>query len=206
MTGAASKQAGEKVLLSASAGLDARVSVSPTLNLDLTFNPDFSQIEVDELVTNLTRFNIFLPEKRTFFLENGDLFADFGYSAVRPFFSRKNGLDDNRNAVPILYGVRLTGNLDKTTRIGLMNIHSLDSENAFGQNQSAVSIQKNFGRSYIRGLLLNRQAFDESERVGKDFGRNTSLDAGYVSNDGKISAWASMHHSYKAEVNGKTGF
>ena len=81
-----------------SAGLDARFSVSPTLNLDLTVNPDFSQIEVDELVTNLTRFNIFLPEKRTFFLENGDLFAGFGFGQARPFFSRTIGLDANREA------------------------------------------------------------------------------------------------------------
>jgi len=206
VTSSVNKLAGEEVKLSASAGLDARVSISPTLNLDVTFNPDFSQIEVDELVTNLTRFNIFLPEKRTFFLENGDLFADFGYSNVRPFFSRRIGLDSRRNAVPILYGARLTGNLNKTTRIGLMNIHSLESENSLGQNQSAVSLQKNFGRSYVRGLFLNRQAFDKSEMVRKDFGRNTSLDAGYVSNDGKVSAWGSMHHSFKPEVTGKTGF
>ena len=87
VTGAVNKLKGEDATVNGSAGLDARVSVTPTLNLDLTFNPDFSQIEVDELVTNLTRFNIFLPEKRTFFLENGDLFSDFGYSGVRPFFS-----------------------------------------------------------------------------------------------------------------------
>ncbi len=206
VTSSVNKVAGEDTKLSASAGLDARVSVSPTLNLDLTFNPDFSQIEVDELVTNLTRFNIFLPEQRTFFLENGDLFADFGYSAVRPFFSRRIGLDSKRQAVPILYGARLTGNLNKTTRVGLMNIHSLNTDSSLGQNQSAVSFQKNFGRSFVRGLFLNRQAFDNGEMVGSDYGRNTSLGGGYVSNDGKVSAWASMHHSYKPDVSGKTGF
>ena len=206
VTGSVNKVAGEEVELTASAGLDARVSVSPTLNLDLTFNPDFSQIEVDELVTNLTRFNIFLPEKRTFFLENGDLFADFGYPAVRPFFSRKIGLDSERQAVPILYGARLTGNINKTTRLGLVNIHSLNSDNSYAQNQSAVSIQKNFGRSYVRGLFLNRQAFDKSQIVNKDYGRNTSLEGGYVSDDGKISLWASMNHSYKPNIKGKTGF
>lgn len=206
VTGSVNKEVGEDVKLSANAGLDARVSVTPTLNLDLTFNPDFSQIEVDELVTNLTRFNIFLPEKRTFFLENGDLFADFGYSAVRPFFSRRIGLDSERQAVPILYGARLTGNLNKTIRMGVMNIHSLESENSFAQNQSAFSVQKNFGRSYIRGLFLNRQAFDGTKAVDQDFGRNTSLDAGYISDDGKVSAWASMHHSFKPEISGKTGF
>ncbi len=206
VTGSVNKQAGEEVKVAGNAGLDARVSVSPTLNLDLTFNPDFSQIEVDELVTNLTRFNIFLPEKRTFFLENGDLFSDYGYPGVRPFFSRKIGLDSERQAVPILYGARLTGNINKTIRMGIVNIHSLNSENSFAQNQSAVSVQKNFGRSYIRGLFLNRQAFDKSEIVNNDYGRNTSLDLGYVSDNGKINAWGSMHHSFKPNVSGKTGF
>ncbi len=206
VTGSINKVAGEKVAVKGSAGLDARVSVSPTLNLDLTFNPDFSQIEVDELVTNLTRFNIFLPEKRTFFLENGDLFADFGYPSVRPFFSRKIGLDSERQAVPILYGARLTGNLTKTTRLGVMNIHSLKSDNSFAQNQSAVSFQKNFGRSYVRGLFLNRQSFDGVETVKKDFGRNTSLDAAYISDDGKITSWVALNHSFKPNIKGKTGF
>ncbi len=206
LTGSMNKLVGEDLKLNGNAGLDARVSISPTLNLDLTFNPDFSQIEVDELVTNLTRFNIFLPEKRTFFLENGDLFADSGYSAVRPFFSRRIGLDSERQAVSILYGARLTGNINNTTRIGVMNIHSLSSDNSLAQNQSAVSIKKNFGRSFIRGMFLNRQAFEGTETVDQDYGRNTSLDAGYISNDGKISTWASMHHSFKPQITGKTGF
>lgn len=206
VTGSVNKLVGEDAKYKTAAGLDARVSLSPTLNLDLTFNPDFSQIEVDELVTNLTRFNIFLPEQRTFFLENGDLFADFGYSAVRPFFSRRVGLDRNRQAVPILYGARLTGNLNKTTRIGLMNIHSLEGDNTFAQNQSAFSVQKNFGRSYIRGLFLNRQAFDGTETIGQDYGRNSSFDAGYISDDGQKTAWANINHSFKPGVRRKTAF
>ena len=206
VTGSIEKVVGEETSFETSAGLDARVSLSPTLNLDLTFNPDFSQIEVDELVTNLTRFNIFLPEKRTFFLENGDLFADFGYSAVRPFFSRRIGLDSERLAVPILYGARLTGNLNKTTRVGLLNIHSLESDNTEAQNQSAVSLQKNFGRSFIRTMFLNRQAFNGSEVINRDYGRNISLEGGYVSTDGKISAWGALHRSFKADIDNKSGF
>lgn len=78
VSGSVNKVAGEELSLKSSAGLDARLSVSPTLSLDLTFNPDFSQIEVDELVTNLTRFNIFLPEQRTFFLSRKWRFV-FGF-------------------------------------------------------------------------------------------------------------------------------
>ncbi len=206
VTTSVSKEPDVDAVFSANAGLDARVSVTPTLNLDLTLNPDFSQIEVDELVTNLTRFSIFLPEKRTFFLENSDLFSDSGYPGVRPFFSRTIGLDSERQAVPILYGARLTGNLNKKTRLGVMNIHSLKSDNTAAQNQSAVAMQRNFGRSFVKGMFLNRQGFDGTSSIENDFGRNTSIEGVYISNDGKMAGWASAHHSFKSEVKSKTGF
>ncbi len=190
----------------ANAGLDARVSVTPTLNLDLTLNPDFSQIEVDELVTNLTRFSIFLPEKRTFFLENSDLFADFGQGGASPFFSRRIGLDNNRQTVPILYGMRLTGNLNPDLRIGVMNIHSLKSDNTAAQNQSALSFQRRFGRSYVQGLFLNRQGFDGFEQVKSDFGRNASLEAAFVSDNGQYVGKLGMHRSFKDGYGDKSGF
>lgn len=191
--------------ISANAGLDARVSVTPTLNLDLTLNPDFSQIEVDELVTNLTRFSIFLPEKRTFFLENSDLFADFGHGDAAPFFSRRIGLDSKRQTVPILYGLRLTGNLNPDLRIGVMNIHSLESDNSAAQNQSALSFQRRIGRSYIQALLLNRQGM-ESDINDASFGRNASLEGAYVSDNGQYQLKMGMHQSFKNDIKGKTGF
>ena len=64
--------------LSGGVGLDAKIALTSNLNLDVAINPDFSQVEVDQQVTNLTRFNIFFPERRTFFLENADIFANFG--------------------------------------------------------------------------------------------------------------------------------
>lgn len=70
------------------AGFDAKIAVTPSLNLDLTVNPDFSQVEVDQQQTNLNRFELFFPERRQFFLENNDLFGDFGFRTIRPFFSR----------------------------------------------------------------------------------------------------------------------
>ncbi len=65
-------------------GGDAKIALSSALNLDLTVNPDFSQVEVDQQVTNLDRFEIFFPERRQFFLENADLFSSFGhiYSSI----------------------------------------------------------------------------------------------------------------------------
>jgi hypothetical protein len=67
-------------------GVDAKLSLSSSLNLDLTVNPDFSQVEVDRQVSNLDRYELFFPERRQFFLENGDLFSNIGYTNIRPFF------------------------------------------------------------------------------------------------------------------------
>ncbi len=193
------------------AGLDAKLALSSTLNLDLTLNPDFSQIEADELVTNISRFDISLPEKRTFFLENADVFSDFGAPGVRPFFSRRIGLDEDLEAVPILYGLRATGNINKDNRIGIMNIHSRSSQNSFAQNQSAVSYKRQFGRSFVQGLFLNRQAFEDENSVKNDFGRNLSLEGLYLSDDGKVQVWGAAHRSIKKNYDEKnmiynTGF
>lgn len=185
------------------AGLDAKVALSSTLNLDLTLNPDFSQIEADELVTNLTRFSISLPEKRTFFLENADVFANFGTRGIRPFFSRRIGLDSNSEAVPILYGARATGNIDKNNRIGIMNVHSRSSANSFAQNQSAISYKRQFGRSFIQGLFLNRQAYDKIDAIENDYGRNISVEGFYLSDDEKLKFWGATHGSIKAGLNTK---
>ncbi|OYZ55898.1 MAG: hydrolase, partial [Sphingobacteriales bacterium 24-40-4] len=87
-------------------GTDAKIAVNSSLNLDLTVNPDYSQVEVDRQVANLDRFELFFPERRQYFLENGDLFSNFGYQNTRPFFSRRIGL-----GVPIQYGARLSGKL-----------------------------------------------------------------------------------------------
>jgi hypothetical protein len=142
------------------AGFDAKVSISSNMNLDLTVNPDFSQIEVDQQVTNLTRFNIFFPEKRTFFLENADLYADLGYESIRPFYSRTIGLDPKRNAIPIIGGVRLSGNLNKKLRVGLMNIQTLKKNDFAAQNYTAIVLkQRVLKRSGINAYFLNRQSF-----------------------------------------------
>ena len=104
-------------------GLDAKVTLSTSLNLDLTINPDFSQVEVDQQRTNLDRFELFFPEKRQFFLENSDLFASLGSKSIRPFFSRRIGL-----ATPVIGGARLSGKLGPNYRLGIMSIQTDSNE------------------------------------------------------------------------------
>ncbi|RMG78689.1 MAG: hypothetical protein D6714_17580 [Bacteroidetes bacterium] len=197
-------------------GGDAKISVTSSLNLDLTFFPDFSQIEVDEQVTNLTRFNIRLPEKRTFFLENSDVFEDFGRGLARPFFSRRIGLDADGNNLPLLYGARLSGNIDPNTRIGAMNIQTGGAD-SLRQNYSAVALhRKVFARSVVKAYFFNREAtrwdeslldneFTELKKTDK-YGRNAGLEFNYFSPGGKTRAWLGYGHSFKEGIHSENGF
>src|SRR5205085_7232547 len=91
------------------AGLDVKYSLTPSVTLDATFNTDFAQVEVDEQQINLTRFDLFFPEKRPFFLENSGIF-DFGAPReTEIFFSRRIGIDESGNQVPIDAGLRVSG-------------------------------------------------------------------------------------------------
>jgi hypothetical protein len=141
------------------AGIDAKVALGPALNFDVTVNPDYSQVDVDQQVTNLDRFELFFPEKRQFFLENGDQFANFGYPTIRPFFSRRIGLD----GVPIHFGARLSGKLDKDWRLGVMDMQtgSVDQTSVPAANFYVAALQRRvFSRSNIGLLLVGKETAD----------------------------------------------
>ena len=148
-------------------GGDAKIAISSSLNLDLTVNPDFSQVDVDRQVTNLDRFELFFPERRQFFLENGDLFANFGYSNIRPFFSRRIGL-----GVPIQFGARLSGKIDRNWRVGLMNMQTneVESRGLPAQNFSVLALQRRvFARSNIGLLVVNKESLNYSPDQNSEF-------------------------------------
>lgn len=190
----------ETAVLTPNAGLDAKVAVSSSLNLDLTINPDFSQVEVDVQQTNLERFDLFFPERRTFFLENSDLFGSFGIPPTRPFFSRRIGLDDEVRPIPILFGARLSGNVTEKWRIGLMSMQTGAKNDFLGQNYSVGAFQRRvLKRSSVNGILLNRQAFADGKFVGDDFNRNAGLEFNYSSADGKWIAWGQYHQTFGPE-------
>lgn len=148
-----------------SAGFDAKIGITPSLNLDLTVNPDFSQVEVDQQVTNLNRFEIYYPERRQFFIENQDLFANFGSERTRPFFTRRIGIsrDTTTDIIvqnPLLYGARLSGKIDKNWRVGLLNTQTASqaSQGISGQNYTVGVLQRQvFGRSNVSAIFVNRQ-------------------------------------------------
>ena len=139
-------------------GMDAKIGITSSLNLDLTINPDFSQVDVDQQVINLDRYELFFPEKRQFFLENGDQFSNFGYSTIHPFFSRRIGL-----GAPIQFGARLSGKLDKNWRLGVMDMQTgpVDSVALPAQNFAVVALQRKiFARSNIGFIFINKQSIN----------------------------------------------
>ena len=141
-------------------GGDAKIALTPSLNLDLTVNPDFSQVDVDQQVTNFNRFELFFPERRQFFLENSDIFNSFGGTETRPFFSRRIGL-----GTPIQYGARLSGKLDNNWRVGLLNIKTSANRDTSvalpSYNFSVLAVQRKlFSRSNISMMLVNKEGLD----------------------------------------------
>ncbi|NBT07443.1 MAG: hypothetical protein EB092_05550, partial [Chitinophagia bacterium] len=202
---------GKTLQNSGNAGFDAKVTLNSSLNLDVTVNPDFSQVEVDQQVTNLTRFNIFLPEKRAFFLENGDLFSALGNYFISPFYSRTIGLDKQGNTIPILLGARISGNLNASTRIGMMNIQTGAKGNYSPENFSAFTIQKRFWqRSLLKTYFLNRENFISDVDLKKNpmdrYGRNAGMTLSLANNEGTKKAEISYHQSIKPTINNKDAF
>lgn len=190
-------------------GGDVKVGLTPSLNLDLTINPDFSQVEVDQQVTNLSRFEIFFPEKRQFFLENADLFENFGNEDALPFFSRRIGIAyDSALAqnVPksVLFGARVTGKLDDNWRIGLLSaqVEGQSDFNLSSQNYSVAVIQRNiFKTSNISAIFTNKQGLPSGE-IDEVFNRVAGIDYNLNSRDGVWKGKAFYHQSmdnYKLE-------
>ncbi|TAK34147.1 MAG: hydrolase [Saprospiraceae bacterium] len=165
-------------------GVDAKVALTSSLNLDLTVNPDFSQVEVDVQQVNLDRFELFFPERRQFFLENADLFSNYGYETIRPFFSRRIGLD-----APIRFGARLSGKIDKNWRIGLLNIQTGKSGSDIpAQNFGVFSLQRRvFARSNVSAIFVNRQSFDNEDLADKtsvtEYNRNLGFEYNLASSN-----------------------
>ena len=131
------------------AGVDAKLTVSPTVTADLTAATDFAQVEVDQQVINLTRFPFFFPEKRAFFLESSGLF-DFGTPGrVQVLYSRRVGLDSTGGVVPILAGGRVYGRTGPW-RFGVLDARTGGADRA---NNAVVRVQRDLlARSYVGAI------------------------------------------------------
>ncbi|MBI4455686.1 MAG: carbohydrate binding family 9 domain-containing protein [Acidobacteria bacterium] len=171
----------------ADAGFDLKYGLTSSFTLDATVNTDFSQIEVDEQQVNLTRFSLFFPEKRDFFLENAGIFVfgqtDQGGGAVGgprgraeereiiPFFSRRIGLSSLGGPIPILAGIRLTGRPGRHS-IGFLNMQTREAGSEPANNFTVLRVKRDIlAYSEVGALLINRQADhpgDYNRMVGMD--------------------------------------
>lgn len=160
-------------------GFDVKYGVNPSVRLDTTVNTDFSQVEADEQQIAVSRFGLFFPEKREFFLENAGLFQ-FGPSADReqivssavgtsaggrdntvqngliPFFSRRIGLSSAGDSLPILAGARFVEQLGSTT-VGALNIQQRADGAIPAENFTVVRVRRNVvAGSDLGAIVLNR--------------------------------------------------
>ncbi len=186
------------------AGVDAKIAVTSALNLDLTVNPDFSQVDVDRQVTNLDRFELFFPERRQFFLENGDLFTNFGYASIRPFFSRRVGL-----GAPIRFGARLSGKLNRNWRLGLMDMQTgpVSDQGLPAQNFGVLALQRRvFARSNVGLLLVNKESLhynpviEPGKPVHSRYNRNMGLEYNLASSNNLWTGKAMVLKSFSPGV------
>lgn len=161
-------------------GLDVKYGLSPNLTLDLTYNTDFAQVEVDDQQVNLDRFNLFFPEKRPFFLENAGLFSVGSPGEVDLFFSRRIGIGENGQQVPIVGGARLSGKINKTN-VGFLSMFTESFENGEtninSNNYTVARVNHEFGnRSALGAAFINRQG---TEGLEDDYNRTMAIDGKY---------------------------
>ncbi len=193
-----------------SIGGDAKMTIGNSMNLDLTINPDFSQVEVDQQITNLTRFSIALPERRQFFVENSDLFANFGSNRdARPFFSRRigiaNDLDGNNIENSIIGGIRLSGKLTNNLRLGILNMQTDDdiTNEIAATNNSVIAIQqKLFSRSNLSFVFVNKQVTKKYDFLEDEnqYNRVIGLDYNLASKDNTWNGKYYFHKSFSPTV------
>ncbi len=163
----------EKNKYTADGGLDMFYQVTPSLKASLSINTDFAETEVDDRQINLTRFNLHFPEKRDFFLDGSNYFK-FGIegddnnsyrNSIVPFFSRRLGLDDNGNMLPVRYAAKITGQ-EKNWNIGMLYVS--DKRDYGNSNLSVGRISRNIGRQSSVGVIgtFGNAVSDSKNRVG----------------------------------------
>ncbi|MGQ0538233.1 MAG: DUF5916 domain-containing protein, partial [Gemmatimonadaceae bacterium] len=178
-------------------GADLKYGLTPSLTLDLTYNTDFAQVEVDEQRTNLTRFPLFFPEKRPFFLENAGIFSAGTPQAVELFFSRRIGIDTLGNPVPIVGGARMTGRVSGMT-VGLLHIFTDDVPGV--QTSTAYSVgrlTRELGTRSRVGVIGLQRLGRGSDNYSRAYGADGRIGLG--------DAWTVDWWGSKTQTPGRAG-
>lgn len=179
-------------------GGEIKYGVTPSLTLDLTYNTDFAQVEVDDQRVNLTRFPVFFPEKRPFFLENAGVFSAGTPQAVDLFFTRRIGIGANGAPQPILGGGRVSGRVGSTT-VGLLQMVT-DAPDQFSDGQSysvGRVIRELSARSRVGAMFVQRMSTDSSADVNRTYALDGRIGIG--------QSWTSDLWAARTETPGRGG-
>jgi len=170
-------------------GGDVKVGLTPGITLDLTMNTDFAQVEVDEQQIDLTRFSLFFPEKRPFFLENAGRFAVGSNRSAQVFFSRRIGIARSGAPVPIEWGSRLSGRAGGMD-IGMLHMRTEELQGVQAQTDWSVArISRELpNRSSIGAIVTNRSAVNLSDDYGRTFAVDGSIGVGEFFNIGAMAS------------------
>ncbi len=186
-------------------GGDIKIPISSGLNVDLTINPDFSQVEVDNEIINLSMFEVRMDEKRQFFLQNKDIFSNFGAArTTNPFFTRRIGLSRDLNGDliqnKIVGGFRLSGKINNNLKIGVLSMltdEDLSNEIPSNLNTVVSFHQKVFNSSAIKFLFINRETTKDYDFVEKNdkYNRLLGLEYDLIS---KSNLWNGRFFAYNS--------
>ncbi len=183
-------------------GGDLNYLVTPTVKLNLTVNPDFAQVESDRAQVNLTRFSLYYPEKREFFLEGADFFKFNLSERIRPFYSRRIGLDRTGTPTTILGGMRLLGKLGDNT-FGAMSLQTADVAGSPTTNFTILRWKQDILKQSTIGFM-NASRF-QSGRVNTTYGADFRYSTTRLFGDKNLSFGAAAAQSYTSDAVVKTG-
>ena len=175
--------ASDKLDRQADVGVDVKWGVTPSLTADLTVNTDFAQVEADNEQVNLTRFQLFFPEKRPFFLENASTFSFGAPQEIDLFFSRRIGLQGSR-PIDIVAGGRLSGKVNDYS-VGVLNMQTAETSDrrtgeliAEANNFTVARVQREIGRSNVGAIFVNRETTGSSataDSYNRAYGVDTAI-------------------------------
>ncbi|MBN1293597.1 MAG: carbohydrate binding family 9 domain-containing protein, partial [Candidatus Latescibacteria bacterium] len=176
VSGAQERLEGKARDLSLKYGADIKYGITSNLTLTLTTHTDFAQAEADEEQINLTRFSIYYPEKRSFFLESGEIFSFAeGEKQSTIFYSRTIGLTTDRELVPILAGGKLAGKANGY-EIGVLSMQTKEKSGYPSSNYSVFRLKRNFLRKSFVGIMatnLSENGDNRNQAVGMDYAFKT---------------------------------
>ena len=211
------ERANSKIRPVGNLGGDVNYLITPTYRLNLTFNTDFAQVEADQQQVNITRFPLFFPELREFFLEGEDYFNfGFGGNRIIPFYTRKIGLNEQRQTVPIIAGARILGKENRQT-LGLMSLQTAETPSQLSTNYTTASWRQDIGKQSVIGAMtthkIDKNAWHSTTGVNgrystSKFLGNKNLDIGgaYIQSHEHDTSFNRQAYAYRAFVHYQNDF